>query len=99
MNLADPHGRIARWMMELNEFNFQLEHIPGNENIVPDVLSRCNDEQVGAIADVLADIGNIDSYELVAGADTLQLPPVKEWASEQRKDPEWYPVIRYIEQC
>ena len=100
MNLKDPHGRIARWMMELNEFSYKIEHIPGKENIVPDVLSRAHDfhlQQVGAISDSLADAGNIESYELVAGLDILQLPSDEEWAAEQRKDPYCYPFIRYLE--
>ena len=97
MNLWDPHGRIARWMMELNEFSYKIEHIPGKENIVPDSMSRAHEVQVGAIADILADTGNIESYELVAGLDVLQLPSDEEWAAEQRKDPYCYPIIRYLE--
>ena len=35
----DPYGRIARWMMELDQFNFKIDYIPGVENIAPDSLS------------------------------------------------------------
>src|SRR5687767_12232511 len=83
-------------MMELNEFSFKIDHIPGKENIVPDVLSRGHEEQVGAIADTLADTGNIESYEIVAGLEVLTLPSDEEWASEQLKDPFCYPFIRYL---
>ena len=55
IHLKDPHGRIARWMMELNEFHFKLEFIPGKQNILPDALSHAHDEVVGAIADAMAD--------------------------------------------
>ena len=86
MNLKDPHGRISRWMMELNEFHFQLEHIPGKENILPDVLSRGGHEElVGAIADSLADSGNIEFYEIIAGLGILAILPDEEWVNEQEK--------------
>ena len=39
MNLKDPHGRIARWTHELSEFSFNLKHIKGTDNIIPDALS------------------------------------------------------------
>src|ERR1700722_13748924 len=37
MNLKDPHGRIARWMRELNEFDYHLQYIKGKDNVIPDV--------------------------------------------------------------
>jgi len=31
MNLHDPHGRIARWTAELNQFNFKKESIDSSD--------------------------------------------------------------------
>lgn len=33
-------GKFARWIMELQEFDFQIHHLKGTENIVADTLSR-----------------------------------------------------------
>lgn len=38
--MKDPHGRLARWAMKLQQFNFEIVHRPGKSNTVPDALSR-----------------------------------------------------------
>lgn len=40
--MKDPHGRLARWAMKLQQFSFDIIHRPGKSHIVPDALSRCN---------------------------------------------------------
>lgn len=32
--------RITRWCLALQEFSFMMKHVPGKENVVPDILSR-----------------------------------------------------------
>lgn len=44
MKLDDPHGKIARWIVELNHFNFELKYIKGALNVSADALSRCQDK-------------------------------------------------------
>lgn len=39
-NLKDPQGRLARWTMRLQPYDFDLVHRKGKENVVPDLLSR-----------------------------------------------------------
>ena len=36
----DPRGKIANWLMELEEYDYHIEHIPGKDNVVADCLSR-----------------------------------------------------------
>ena len=36
----DPRGKFARWITELEEFNYTIEYIPGRENLKADALSR-----------------------------------------------------------
>lgn len=40
MDLKDLTGRLARWSLQLQAFNFNIEHRKGTENLVADVLSR-----------------------------------------------------------
>jgi len=40
MNLKDPRGRLARWMLEVQDFDFHIEYAPGATLTVPDTLSR-----------------------------------------------------------
>lgn len=39
-NLKDPQGRLARWALRLQPYDFELIHRKGKENVVPDLLSR-----------------------------------------------------------
>lgn len=39
-NLKDPNGRLGRWALKLQQYDYRVEHRKGKENIVPDMLSR-----------------------------------------------------------
>lgn len=38
------YGRLSRWILALQNFNIDWEHITGKSNIVPDILSRTDFE-------------------------------------------------------
>lgn len=40
----DQRAKLLRWSLLLQEFDFTLEHCPGKENQLPDVLSRSPDD-------------------------------------------------------
>lgn len=40
MRLRDPRGRLARWMVEVQDFDFTVQYAPGSALVVPDTLSR-----------------------------------------------------------
>lgn len=40
MSQRDLNGRLARWSLQLQSFNFEIQHRKGSQNIVPDMLSR-----------------------------------------------------------
>jgi hypothetical protein len=39
--LKSDVGRVVRWRLMLQEFDFITQHIPGKDNVVADALSRC----------------------------------------------------------
>uniref|UniRef100_A0A6G5AAB8 RNA-directed DNA polymerase n=1 Tax=Rhipicephalus microplus TaxID=6941 RepID=A0A6G5AAB8_RHIMP len=40
LNLAEPRGKISRWVSELQQFTFMVHHRPGEHLKDADVLSR-----------------------------------------------------------
>lgn len=49
MSQKDLAGRLARWSLSLQAYDFQIEHRKGTANIVPDTLSRAHIDEVGPI--------------------------------------------------
>lgn len=39
-NLREPTGRLARWAVRLQQFDFEIIHRKGKDHVVPDLLSR-----------------------------------------------------------
>ncbi|KAG5886967.1 hypothetical protein JTB14_011923 [Gonioctena quinquepunctata] len=39
-NLKDPTGRLVRWAVRLQQYNFKIVHRKGEDHVVPDTLSR-----------------------------------------------------------
>ena len=46
MTTRDPRGRLARWAYRLQEFTFTIEHVRGEDNGIPDMLSRPTQEEL-----------------------------------------------------
>lgn len=49
MSQKDLTGRLARWSLKLQCYDFNIEHRKGSANIVPDTLSRMHIEELIAV--------------------------------------------------
>ena len=83
MTLKDLSGRLARWSLRLQSFDFTIEHRKGKDNIVADTLSRLIEEVVLSGSELL-DIETIEfeSEEYLAKIESIlknqsQLPDLK----------------------
>ena len=62
LHTMEPKGRTAKWIMDLQEFQFEVEHRPGKQNTNADSLSRL-DVQANATAKTHTE-GQTDSNTL-----------------------------------
>ncbi|GAA6084489.1 uncharacterized protein LOC114911879 [Tachysurus ichikawai] len=69
MSWPNLSGRLARWSLQLQDFDFDIIHKPGTCNQVPDALSRNPVLSCETQMEVLPD------YAVIGGLDLLTLPP------------------------
>lgn len=61
MSQKDLHGRLARWSLKLQGYDFKITHQKGKENIVPDALSRIYCDEVNELElDVAMTLDTLD---------------------------------------
>lgn len=52
-HLRDPHSRLARWAVQLQQFDFEIIHPKGKGHVIPDSLSRGVSDMVTKVVEVL----------------------------------------------
>lgn len=61
MSQKDLSGRLARWSLKLQGYNFKIVHTKGSDNVVPDTLSRVECDSLTEISQSLSKyIGAVD---------------------------------------
>ncbi|GFU29831.1 transposon Tf2-6 polyprotein [Trichonephila clavipes] len=85
MKLKSPTGRLARWALQLQSFNFNMEYIPGKSSVIADMLFRpaCNEEN--------------ELCEVCTVAIDVPSRSPKEIRDEQMKDEELVKIISCLE--
>ena len=97
-NFRDPNGRLVRWILALQEYDFEVQYRSGAQNTIADALSRLPlEEDIGSL-EILTpslqfdiDISDINSLEEVIIEDII--PKI---ASEQQLDKFCRPIIDYL---
>jgi len=74
-NLKNPTGRLARWVLELLEYDYEVIHRKGALHHVPDALSRMFEEDTG---------------EDTRAAGTVNLISVKNTVDVTDTEDDWY---------
>lgn len=88
MNQKDLNGRLARWSLKLQAFDFNIQHVKGVENVVPDALSRVYTETLDEMLHYFPLIVNVVDLEHDAFNDVdyvnfrtkIESDPAKFWA-------------------
>lgn len=84
-SLRDPHGRVARWLLYLMNFDFEVEYRLGKANCVVDCLSR------NPLPETIPSTQDTDLH------DTPILLTIEEFKQEQQKDPFCQKISRLID--
>ena len=96
MSRPNPSGRLARWSLRLQDFDFTIVHKPGERNKVPDALSRNPLPTADPPMDLLPE------HAVIGGLDLRMLPPVmladrSHVRQLQLQDPTTGPLLHSLE--
>lgn len=107
-NLKDPAGRLARWALQLAQYDFEVVHRKGALNHVPDALSRMFEDDPPNRTDAVSELEDENWLALVtgiAGGVRVEREPVDEsserWYARKLRDvqaaPARFPRWKIIE--
>lgn len=92
--LKDTHGRIARWLIDLAAFDFDIKYVKGDENVVADALSRVDHSSLEPDQpNLLCFFGDNDKNETEA-SDSISFESIL--LSSQTTDPFISAVREYL---
>lgn len=79
MSQRDLHGRLARWALQLQSYNFDIQHRKGSDNTVPDTLSRAFTEEINK--NLFASVTS-DSLHIDINAPDFKSPVYVDWVEK-----------------
>lgn len=87
--LKNPTGRMARWRIEFESFNFKIKHRPGKLMTVADAISRAT------LLSVVSLEGIWTNQDLVAVqmADP-EVAQIRTWVTTRKKPKKWNKNVR-----
>lgn len=82
-NLKDPRGRLSRWAVSLQQYDFEILHRKGKDHLVPDCLSR-------AVPKIdLVNSENHDDADIAYNEDTWYNNLINKVVKDPAKYPSW----------
>lgn len=101
MSFREPEGQVARWLEDLQSFNFTIAHRAGTQHCNADTLSRrpcaaegCRYCEKREVREKELTQGN-DASELTCTA--LQVVDAAGWRSQQIRDSDLEPVLQWLQ--
>ena len=85
----DPRGKIARWIMELENIDYQVEYIPGKNNVQADYLSRIKTKQESSAESM--------QEQAAVYYERQTLPTLSTIRKEQQKDPSFQDALQQLD--
>ena len=84
----DPYGRIGRWALLLQGYNYRIRHLPGQQNVVADVLSRffAQNDGAGENDEIQQKLQELVFVNTIRVEDTLE--------DDEVLFPQWYEDMR-----
>ncbi|CAH0556831.1 unnamed protein product [Brassicogethes aeneus] len=76
-HMKDPQGRLARWILRLQPYDFEMIHRKGKDNVVPDMLSRSVDALVDVVDVDTSSFGNTSDKWYHGMISRIENNPVK----------------------
>ena len=97
-------GRLARWQLDLQQYDFKVAYIKGENNPVADCLSRDIDDQVQLMAMTRSQAGKLKRKNYKEPSDDLQdqidqLPTRHRDTTNGQEDRSYYHSIKRIVTC
>ena len=93
MNVKDPTGRLARWALQLQQYDFEILHRPGSSNGNADALSR----RAYPSSEPLEPSDLMPSVSLPVASIDQPIPSIQSLHKLQRQDKDLSDIIQYLE--
>ena len=80
---AELSPRLARWAVQLADYDYEIEHTPGKHNSVADALSRAE-----LVAALNTDLDKVDNEMSIAQSRDYYLGPIKMFLEKSKFPPD-----------